>query len=93
MTDLTDQDVRDYLRQHRDGGPISRLYATGEITEHTIPALIKRTGEMSYEEQDEEAERLHDVTGYVTAVGARPAVAGWTDKLRAGSEDTGTGGC
>ncbi|MCX5077755.1 hypothetical protein OG321_35390 [Streptomyces sp. NBC_00424] len=39
MDDLTDTDVREILRPHRDGGPISRLYATGEITEDTGPAL------------------------------------------------------
>ncbi|WP_199570544.1 hypothetical protein [Streptomyces murinus] len=80
MTDLNDQDVRDILRAHRDGGPISRLYATGEITEHTVPAINKRAGELFYEDQDEEAARLHDVIEYVTAVGARPAVARWVDK-------------
>jgi hypothetical protein len=77
MNDLNDQDVRDILREHRDGGPISRLYATGEITEYTIPAIHKRVGELAYEDQDEEAERLQDVIGYVLAVGARPAVARW----------------
>ncbi|WP_170198406.1 hypothetical protein, partial [Streptomyces chryseus] len=38
MSDLTDDHVRTILKQHRDGGPISRLYATGEIEADTVPA-------------------------------------------------------
>lgn len=81
MTDLNDQDVRDILRKHRDGDSISRLYATGEITEHTVPALNKLSGDLYFQGQDEDSERLHNVIEYATAVGARPAVASWIDKL------------
>lgn len=81
MTDLNDEDVRGILREHRDGGPISRLYATGEITEETIPALGVLSGELDDQGKNEEAERVCDVITYADAAGERPAVVGWVGKL------------
>jgi hypothetical protein len=81
MSDLKDQDVRDILRPHRDGGAISRLYATGEITEGTYPALGMLTVVLEEDRLHEEAERIGDVMSYVAAVDERPAVAGWVAKL------------
>lgn len=81
MSDLTDEDVRTILRAHRDGGPISRLYATGEITGATIPAIGMASAELEEADFLEEADLLEEVLDYVTAVGERPPVAGWTGKL------------
>lgn len=81
MDHLTDADVRAILRDHRDGGPIARLYATGEITEDTIPAIGLRLVELEERGEHETAERLGDVIRYALAAGERPAVRGWTGKL------------
>lgn len=81
MTDLNDQAVRDILREHRDGGHISRLYATGEITDKTVPALGMLSTELDEQGKNEEAERVWDVMRYVNAAGERPAVDRWVAKL------------
>ncbi|MEU3060664.1 hypothetical protein [Streptomyces subrutilus] len=81
MDDLTDTDVREILRPHRDGGPISRLYATGEITTDTIPALGVLSVELDERGEHETAERLGDVIGYANGAGERPPVKGWTSKV------------
>ena len=70
---LTETQIRDILRPHRDGGPISRLYATGEIGPDTIPEL----GVAAAEFEGAEADRLDDVIRYAAAVGERPPVARW----------------
>ncbi|MFI8201129.1 hypothetical protein ACIF6K_32175 [Streptomyces sp. NPDC085942] len=81
MTHITDADVRDILRPHRDGGPISRLYATGEITEGTVTAIGVAADMLSLDAQDGESDRLEDVIDYVREAGERPPVAGWVAKL------------
>lgn len=81
MTDLTDQDVREVLRPHRDGGYISRLYATGEITGETIPTLGVLSSQLDERGGNEEAERLADVIAYAREAGERPSVKGWLAKL------------
>ncbi|MFB6955232.1 hypothetical protein ACFCXP_36935 [Streptomyces niveus] len=81
MDDLTDNNVREILRSHRDGGSISRLYATGEITESTIPALGMLSVELDEMGQHETAERVADVISYADSVGERPPVNGWTSKV------------
>lgn len=81
MDDLSDNDVREILRDHRDGGVISRLYATGEITEDTIPALGVLSAELDGRGEDETAERIADVITYADAAGERPPVKGWTSKV------------
>ncbi|MFG2747992.1 hypothetical protein [Streptomyces xanthophaeus] len=72
---LTDAEVRGIIRPLRDGGPISRLYATGEIQEDLIPALGVAAG---LEEDDEQTERIMDVIQYAHHAGDRPPVRGWT---------------
>ncbi|MFI0827275.1 hypothetical protein ACH4Q7_22785 [Streptomyces roseolus] len=81
MLDLTDDDVRSILREYRNGGAISRLYATGEITRETLTEIGVLTTLLDEEGKDEAAERLWDVIGYLDAVGERPPVKGWTAKL------------
>ncbi|WP_030781771.1 hypothetical protein [Streptomyces sp. NRRL S-920] len=81
MDDLTDNDVREVLRDHRDGGVISRLYATGEITQETIPTLGVLSTELDERGEHETAERVADVITYADAVGERPPVKGWTSKV------------
>ncbi|WP_116211570.1 hypothetical protein [Streptomyces olivoreticuli] len=81
MTNLSDTDVRETLRPHLDGGHISRLYATGEITGDTIPALGMLSTQLDELGQHEEAERIADVMIYADAVGERPSVRGWVGKL------------
>ncbi|CAL9662408.1 hypothetical protein [Streptomyces sp. enrichment culture] len=76
---MKDVKVRYNLRHHRDGdGPISRLYETGEITEHTDQALRDRMVDLVLHARDAETDLIGDVIGYVTQVGARPPVPGWT---------------
>ncbi|MFE9906436.1 hypothetical protein [Streptomyces achromogenes] len=62
---MKDVQVRCILRHHRDGGPISRLYATGDLT---------------LDGRDADADQIRDVIDYVNQVGARPAVSGWTSR-------------
>ncbi|MFE1129621.1 hypothetical protein ACFW6R_23445 [Streptomyces albidoflavus] len=82
MDNLTDNDVREILRPLRDGGAISRLYATGEITEETVPALgVLLSTREDAEGSSEETERLGDVITYAVEAGERPPVNGWTGKL------------
>ncbi|MGW4981270.1 hypothetical protein [Streptomyces mirabilis] len=63
------------------GGPISRRYATGEITEETVPALSVLSTDFDDEGNDEESERIFDVIHYVVEAGERPQVSGWVGKL------------
>ncbi|MFK0159047.1 hypothetical protein ACIQVK_44135 [Streptomyces sp. NPDC090493] len=77
MTALTDHEVRARLRAHQDGGPISRLFETGEITDETFAALGMRADQCEKDGQDEEAEEVTDVAEYVQTVGERPAVPNW----------------
>ncbi|MEU0273188.1 hypothetical protein [Streptomyces sp. NPDC006307] len=81
MSDLTDDDVRAILREHRDGGCISRLYATGEIEEDTVPALGVLTSELDEAGRHEEAEQVGDVIQYALDAGERPPVAGWVARV------------
>ncbi|MEU4266298.1 hypothetical protein ACYCCF_30445 [Streptomyces argenteolus] len=81
MSDLNDADVRETLRAHRDGGVVSRLYATGEITEGTVPALGVLSASLELAGQHEDADRVGDVITYAAAVGERPAVKGWVSHL------------
>ncbi|MEV5677053.1 hypothetical protein [Streptomyces sp. NPDC052179] len=81
MTDINDAAVREILRPHRDGGVISRMYATGEITDATIPALGMLADQLHLDSRDEESDRLDDVIDYVRAAGERPSVTGWVAKL------------
>ncbi|MFI2434660.1 hypothetical protein [Streptomyces sp. NPDC018693] len=81
MTAVNDAQVREILREHRDGGAISRLYATGEITEDTIPALGVLTYDLEQQGRDEDAERVGDVISYAHEAGERPPVDGWVGKL------------
>ncbi|GHA94561.1 hypothetical protein [Streptomyces chryseus] len=81
MSDLTDDHVRTILKQHRDGGPISRLYATGEIEADTVPALGMLSTQLEEDGRHEDAEQLGDVIGYALSAGERPPVAGWVAKL------------
>lgn len=81
MDSLTDNDVRTILHPFRDGGAISRLYATGEITEETIPALGMLSTELDGRGEDETAEQIADVIMYADAAGERPPVKGWTSKV------------
>ncbi|GHH30108.1 hypothetical protein [Streptomyces rubradiris] len=75
---MTEQQIRDILRPYRDGGSISRLYATGEISEHTIPALVDLMASLDLDDRDTEIDQIHDVIDYVTQVGCRPPVTRWT---------------
>lgn len=81
MTDLSDAEVRAILREHRDGGPISRLYATGEITSNTVPALGMLSTDLDDEGRQAEADRVEDVIKYARAADERPPVNGWVGKL------------
>lgn len=79
MDVLNDDDVRRILEPHQDGGLISRLYETGEITdkEETVQALGRRARDVLYGGDEATAERLLDVVAYVSRVGKREAVSGW----------------
>ncbi|MFF8696182.1 hypothetical protein ACF08W_28625 [Streptomyces sp. NPDC015144] len=80
-TALTDREVRARLRAHQDGGPISRLFETGEITEETFIALAGVCADRCDRDgRDEEAEQVMDVAEYVQAVGERPAVPNWSTR-------------
>lgn len=81
MTHITDADVREILRPHRDGGILSRLYATGEITSETIQAIGTVADRLYLDGQDVERDRLEDVIDYVREAGERPSVTGWVAKL------------
>ncbi|MFK0154298.1 hypothetical protein ACIQVK_19760 [Streptomyces sp. NPDC090493] len=80
---ITETEIRDILRPHvgnrpisqlyLDGGPISRLYATGEITDATIPAL----GVLAADLDDQAADQVDDVIRYARDVGDRPPVPRW----------------
>ncbi|MEU7190944.1 hypothetical protein [Streptomyces sp. NPDC045369] len=81
MDSLTDNDVRMILRPHRDGGAIARLYATGEITGNTVPALGMLSLHLDERGEHETAERVADVISYADAAGERPPVRGWVTKV------------
>lgn len=79
---LTETQIRETLRPHtgRYGSPIARLHATGEITEHTLPALRDLASGLLAVDQDEPSAQVEDVAEYVVAVGCRPPVEGWTTR-------------
>lgn len=81
MVFLSDSDVRDILKPHRDGGPISRLYACGEITDETIPALGVLAACLDMAGASTAAEALFSVVRYARDAGVRPPVRGWVGKL------------
>ncbi|MGV9761670.1 hypothetical protein ACWDUC_38525 [Streptomyces tricolor] len=81
MRDLTEDEVREILREHRDGGAISRLYATGEITEDAVPVLGMLSTQLEEDGRGEDAERVGDVLNYVLVAGERPPVVGWVGKV------------
>ncbi|MFF4179702.1 hypothetical protein [Streptomyces sp. NPDC001750] len=62
-------------------GPISRLYATGEITYDLLTALGMLFSGLDGDGEHDEAERIGDVVAYIAAVGERPPVTGWVRKL------------
>ncbi|MFD3907977.1 hypothetical protein HXS80_06320 [Streptomyces sp. CB04723] len=62
---ISDAGVRDILHRHRDGGAISRLYATGEITEHTATTVGVAADHLDLDAQHLEAVRLLHVIEYV----------------------------
>ncbi|MFI1185768.1 hypothetical protein [Streptomyces californicus] len=68
----SDAEVHDILHGHRDSGAISRLYATGEITEHTATAVGVAADHLDLDAQHLEAVRLLHVLDYVREVGERP---------------------
>lgn len=74
---MRDAQIRDIIRPHRDGGPISRLYATGEITDDTIPALGFTAALLEDEGRHTEADRFDDVIRYARDAGERPPVPRW----------------
>jgi hypothetical protein len=74
---MNDRQIRNIIRAHRDGGPISRLYATGEITPDTIPALGTLAAQLEDAGDHNEAERLDDVIRYAQDAGQRPPVQRW----------------
>ncbi|MEU3527525.1 hypothetical protein AB0E62_27265 [Streptomyces sp. NPDC038707] len=77
---MNEQQIRDILRPHfgHFGSPIHRLYTTGEITEHTIPALVSLVAKLALADRDLEIGKIGDVIDYVTQVGCRPPVTRWT---------------
>lgn len=79
---VNEQQIRDTLRPHLDSGPISRLYATGEITEHTVPALQNLIANLACNDRDPQADQVGDVITYAIQVGARPAVTRWTKRAK-----------
>lgn len=76
-TPMTDTQVRGIIEPHQDGGPISRLYATGEIDDDTIPALGLAEAELADAGRDEEADQISDVIRYVRDAGTRPPLTRW----------------
>ncbi|MFE2977452.1 hypothetical protein [Streptomyces sp. NPDC059258] len=81
MDSLTDSDVREILHPFRDGGVISRLYATGEIGETTFRTLGVLSSKLDDQGKHETAERIADVLRYVDEAGERPPVKGWTSMV------------
>jgi hypothetical protein len=79
---MTDAELRTILRSHagRFGSPIHRLATTGEITEHTHPALLDRLVQLELDGRGYDADLIRDAAEYVLAVGCRPAVAQWTTR-------------
>jgi hypothetical protein len=74
---MTDTQVRDIIGPHQGGGPISRLYTTGEIDDDTIPALGLTEAELADAGRDEEADQIGDVIRYVRDAGPRPPLTRW----------------
>lgn len=81
---MNEQQIRDILRPHTGqyGSPLHRLHATGEITEHTIPALRDLNIRLMLDGRDCEADEIDDVIEYAIQVGARPAVTQWTGRAK-----------
>ncbi|MER5304575.1 hypothetical protein ABT039_34625 [Streptomyces lasiicapitis] len=77
MDTLTDRQVREALRPYQDGGTLSALFETGEITEDTISALGVAMQNRDQLAEDQEADTLGDVLSYVDAAGERPPVPNW----------------
>ncbi|MFD3573860.1 hypothetical protein [Streptomyces sp. NPDC058644] len=77
---LSDREVRERLREHQDGGPVSLLYETGAIGESLLPTLGLRVDTLAEDGRDEDAERLGDVITYVAEIGERPAVPNWVNR-------------
>ncbi|MFJ7419792.1 hypothetical protein ACIQXD_14425 [Streptomyces uncialis] len=74
---LSDHDVKSALRPYQDGGPISRLFETGEIGNDTFPALSQAAERLEGQGDHEGAETLGDVISYAAAAGDRPPMTGW----------------
>ncbi|MDG9687870.1 hypothetical protein QC334_34950 [Streptomyces sp. DH18] len=81
MTHIDDAAVREILRPHRDGGLISRLYATGEISPTTILTIGAVADKLHMDGRHAEFDRLTDVIDYAREAGERPPVKGWVTKL------------
>ncbi|MFG2147537.1 hypothetical protein ACGFRG_25635 [Streptomyces sp. NPDC048696] len=80
MDTLTDHQVRDALRPYQDGGTLSALFETGEITEDTIPALGLAMQSRDQLNEHQETDTLGDVLAYVDAVGERQPVPNWPNR-------------
>ncbi|QIB43015.1 hypothetical protein [Streptomyces aureoverticillatus] len=82
MDILNDADVRTILEPHQDGGLISRLCETGEITEKekTVQALGLLARDVLYSGDEHTAARLLNVAEYVSVTGERPPVPNWTTR-------------
>lgn len=81
MMHIDDDAVREMLRPHRDGGLISRLYATGEINGNTVLTIGAVADQLYLDGQHTEFDRLTDVIDYAREAGERPPVNGWVTKL------------
>ena len=81
-TRISDHEVRERLREHQDGGPISALYETGEILDDgkTEAALSLRIDALEEAGRYEEAELLERVLTYVCDVTDRPPVPNWVNR-------------
>ncbi|WP_406507161.1 hypothetical protein [Streptomyces sp. NBC_00212] len=82
MDILNDADVHTILEPHQDGGLISRLYETGEITdkEETVQALGRRAQNVLYGGDEHTAQRLLNVVEYVSVTGERSPVPNWPNR-------------
>ena len=77
---MTDAELRTATRPYtgRYGSPINRLHHTGEIGEHTRPALLDRAVRLDNDGRSHDADQLRDAAEYVLHAGCRPPVDGWT---------------
>ncbi|MFJ2783698.1 MULTISPECIES: hypothetical protein [unclassified Streptomyces] len=78
---MADAEVRAILRPHRDGGPVSRLYAAGEITPETRTALGRLFVALRRAGDQRSANQVLDVLAWVYDIGERPSPPGWTRHL------------